>query len=350
MAQLHLTPMIDGSNAVNSKTMAYTCLWIRDNFCDDQEPHSMIKILTFFFLHVYHAKVNQRTSAMMYIQEAIFMAQSMFLEEDDMSSPEPNNVLDLNDDIISNKELIFPLLWVSERGYSLHLGVTPSYNGIPSLMNLENGAITNIHIRGFLDLVRLFIAFDHISVTHKSNMGENSITDFVMMETKLSALGPIKTEVSTRAADCHITREWMRTMIWQEALSQGLLSSSSPNTIMTFGFPAQVGHDLLQSLKWFSEADLLPLGRDQKLLPFLEHDEALNSILRTKTAEILITAPARLLAIDLGHDIPQSHRLRENDGYAINIESKQMSEDSSVFANIRKEMDSPAGGQTLNLL
>jgi hypothetical protein len=32
---------------------------------------------------------------------------------------------------------------------------------------------------------------------------------------------------------------------------------------MTFGFPAQVGHDLLQALRGFSESDLLPLGRDQ---------------------------------------------------------------------------------------
>jgi hypothetical protein len=32
----------------------------------------------------------------------------------------------------------------------------------------------------------------------------------------------------------------------------------------------------------------------QKILPFLEHDPMLNSILRAKTAEALVMAPARL--------------------------------------------------------
>jgi hypothetical protein len=37
----------------------------------------------------------------------------------------------------------------------------------------------------------------------------------------------------------------------------------------------------------------------QKLSPFLEQDEVLNTILRTKTAEVLVMAPARLLTTQL---------------------------------------------------
>lgn len=43
----------------------------------------------------------------------------------------------------------------------------------------------------------------------------------------------------------------------------GLLSSASFVDVLTFGFPAQISHDLLQALGYFSESDLLPLGRDQ---------------------------------------------------------------------------------------
>lgn len=39
----------------------------------------------------------------------------------------------------------------------------------------------------------------------------------------------------------------------------------------------------------------------QKLSPFLEQDEVLNSILRIKTAEVLVMAPARLLTRQLGN-------------------------------------------------
>lgn len=39
----------------------------------------------------------------------------------------------------------------------------------------------------------------------------------------------------------------------------------------------------------------------QKLSPFLEQDPMLNSILRAKTAEVLVMAPARLLTMELGN-------------------------------------------------
>jgi hypothetical protein len=70
-------------------------------------------------------------------------------------------------------------------------------------------------------------------------------------------------QLSARTADCHITREWMRTILWQEALALGFLSSTSYIALMSFGFPAQIGRDLLLSLQYFTAADLLPLGRDQ---------------------------------------------------------------------------------------
>lgn len=42
----------------------------------------------------------------------------------------------------------------------------------------------------------------------------------------------------------------------------------------------------------------------QKLLPFLEQDSVLKSILRSKTAEVLVSAPARLLTRQLGDPAP----------------------------------------------
>lgn len=152
----------------------------------------------------------------------------------------------------------------SNRGWALHLGLSPSCIDCPALPDLEDYRDADIHVQGLLDLVGLFMAFDQISVRRKSSPGIIFATDLTETENKLSSLClSISDQVTTRMADCHITREWMRTMIWQEALSMGLLSSASFADVMTFGFPAQVGHDLLQALRCFSQSDLLPLGRDQ---------------------------------------------------------------------------------------
>lgn len=146
----------------------------------------------------------------------------------------------------------------------MHLGLSPSYIDPPYLENLEHSSDIDIHAQGLLDLVKLFVAFDMMSSRRQSQSDMSSATELTMTEERLStSCLKLEDSISTRAADCHITREWMRTILWQEALSLGLLSSSSSSTVLNFSFPTQVGHDLLHSLRWFSETDILPLGRDQ---------------------------------------------------------------------------------------
>lgn len=109
MAQLHLAPIWDGSVLVDSSVMGRTCLRIRDDYNCDRGNIGICSILTSFFLHVYHAKLNQRTAAMLYIQEAIAGARVLGLDR----ISRLHNVQDSH--LIVNKELIFPLLWVTER-------------------------------------------------------------------------------------------------------------------------------------------------------------------------------------------------------------------------------------------
>jgi uncharacterized membrane protein YccC len=106
MAQLHLDPQVDGSRTVDSTTMARACLRMRAKCNDHGEHMDLRSILVSFFLHVYHAKVNKRNSAMMYIQEAIAGARVLRLDE---------RLFEEVDEIVSNKALVFPLIWVSER-------------------------------------------------------------------------------------------------------------------------------------------------------------------------------------------------------------------------------------------
>jgi hypothetical protein len=241
----------------------------------------------------------------------------------------------------------------------------------------------DVHAQGLLELVRLFIAFDQISVRRNSRLGITIATHLTDTEAKIASLSfSMANHVSTRTADYHITREWMRTILWQEALTMGLLSSSACTSVLEFGFPAQVSRGLLQALRGFSETDLLPLGRDQvssldiketqamanvllqllkcfevansladtvllsprkissrlelgppdflhalyqKIVPFLEQDAMLNSILRAKTAEALVAAPARLLTVreedaglqlgenGLGHQAQMSGYIQNSD-------------------------------------
>ncbi|KAE8392867.1 hypothetical protein BDV23DRAFT_181281 [Aspergillus alliaceus] len=288
-------------------------------------------VLVSFFLHVYYAKINRRGLAMRFIQEAMSGARLLGLDEWDGDEERQW------DEVIVNGEILFTLLWISERGYAMHLGLVPSYTG---MIRLPDGGhmADNDHVQGLLELARLFAAFDGVSLKRGiGNYDPGAISADCLTETE-AALSMLSLgeggRASARMADYCITKEWMRTIIWQEALSRQMLSSKSNAELLTFRFPVLVSRDLLYSLQGFSESDLLPLGRDQllkcfevtnsladivlctpsissyafrlgpqdflhalyqKLLPFLEQDSMLKSMLHAKTAEALVTAPARLL-------------------------------------------------------
>lgn len=113
MAQLHLAPVKNDSMAIDSTIMAQICLQVRPRYLNYNMDPDLIDILVSFFLHVYHAKVNRRTAAMIYIQEAISNAKMLRLDKGMLHLSALK--IGREFDIISNPSLIFPLLWVSER-------------------------------------------------------------------------------------------------------------------------------------------------------------------------------------------------------------------------------------------
>ncbi|KAK1143273.1 hypothetical protein N8T08_006800 [Aspergillus melleus] len=350
MAQLQLEPVGNGDNAVDCAAMVTECMRLREETGYRGHP-DLKSVFVSFFLHVYHAKINRRNSAMMFIQEAISGARLLRLDSDDDGAPRRS----AQDDVVENDEILFILLWVSERGYAIHLGLAPSYTN-PIVVPDMRGTTDNVHVQGLVELARLFATFDGLSVqrrTGKIDRTTISADSLAETETALSMLSlSCRYEATSRMADHCITKEWMRTIVWQEALSRQLLSTTSYAELMTFRFPALVSRDLLYSLREFTESDLLPLGRDQllkcfevansladtvlltssslntlsfqlrpedylhalyqKLLPFLEQDPMLKSILRAKTAEALVLAPARLPEFSWQEDMLQDESILDD--------------------------------------
>lgn len=99
MAQLQLVP-----TSVDSTMMAAECMRMREAHLD------LRSVLVSFFLHVYHAKINKRDSAMLFIREAVYGARLLKLDES-----VGGNDTELDADVVANKEIVFLLLWVSER-------------------------------------------------------------------------------------------------------------------------------------------------------------------------------------------------------------------------------------------
>jgi hypothetical protein len=108
MAQLQLAPIPgDDGQTVDSGLLKLECMRLRER-SDFRENLDVKGALVSFFLHVYHAKINQRKSAMLFIQEAIASARLLGLDTNERNTVVTNGV-------VTNEEIVFLLLWVSER-------------------------------------------------------------------------------------------------------------------------------------------------------------------------------------------------------------------------------------------
>jgi hypothetical protein len=116
----------------------------------------------------------------------------------------------------------------------------------------------------------LFVAFDRSSIPQFSRYRQFPVSTqrLVRVEKTLEEISPPSApfEVVQRA-DFVVTKQWMRILLWQQAVSRGLLSSTSCIESMKFSFPAEVAQDLLRWMGPFSTDNLMPLGRDQVRFP-----------------------------------------------------------------------------------
>jgi hypothetical protein len=108
MAQLHLPPMISQGREVSSADLERECSRVRAT-CDYREHPNLNHVLTSFFLHVYHAKMDNQNSALLYIQEAILLARLLRLDEDD--GPYHGD----DAESVADGCIVYLLLWISER-------------------------------------------------------------------------------------------------------------------------------------------------------------------------------------------------------------------------------------------
>lgn len=167
----------------------------------------------------------------------------------------------------------------AQRGYAIQHGLRVSIQETIDAANYPDDLDT--YGQGLVQLGSLFAAFDQSLSSHVPRESElpastGDQTLLVTIHDSLTRNTPRSTSYNmVQRTDYQITKQWMQILLWQQALSRGLLSSDSNVESMTFRFPARVAQDLLAFITAVSKDDLIPLGRDQvhptPILPSLLH-------------------------------------------------------------------------------
>ena len=141
------------------------------------------------------------------------------------------------------------------RAYALqrHRPLT-LYNTI-ELPSLDEDPAESVELSGFLHLVSLYRPFDETFVGLFNRTRTGCTSEWLaMLQNQLSdALPAYLQSTEIQAVDLQVSKQWLKTMVWQLSISHGFLSSASQEKSMNLRYPIEISRDLLAVTANFSQ-------------------------------------------------------------------------------------------------
>lgn len=217
-------------------------------YLDYVESPSVWSVVTSFFLFGCYFCLDQHNTAWFYLREATTLAVNLNMH-DEANYQSADWIQD------SRKRRLYWLLFVTERAYALQqhrpLTLHPTINP----PTLDEDRTEETELSGFVHLVNLFRPFDDTFVGLWNRSRSGCTTEFLArLQQQLSAALPQDLQsTESQAVDLRCSQHWLRTMVWQLSISQGLLSSAAADKAMSFQYPIDVSRDLVSATSCFSQ-------------------------------------------------------------------------------------------------
>ncbi|KAK1993485.1 hypothetical protein LX36DRAFT_251584 [Colletotrichum falcatum] len=252
---------------------------------DFLEDLSLSAVISSFYLSTSFFEINQSRKSWYYLREALTNAQDLGLHDD-------SSYYGLSREETLCRQRVFWILFVTERSFAILRNKPITFKRTPSLPTTRHPyEAPDIHA-GFLQLVSSYTPLDESFVTawNEGSDPRVSATTFVALQ-NLLALPPAFLRSRGRSppsqqheqqlmdsfgttsaardsgapeptdiqkADLLITQQWLRLIVWQSSMRQGLLSWANPSesgvggspdsgagggNSMCFSFPLTVARD-----------------------------------------------------------------------------------------------------------
>ncbi|KAL0941710.1 fungal specific transcription factor [Colletotrichum truncatum] len=252
---------------------------------DFLEDLSLSAVISSFYLSTSFFEINQSRKSWYYLREALTNAQDLGLQDD-------STYYGLSREETLCRQRVFWILFVTERSFAILRNKPITFKRTPSLPTTRHPYEgPDIHA-GFLQLVSSYTPLDESFVTawNEGSDPRVSATTFLALQNLLSLPpaflrprntrgsppsqqqqfvgsfgaasagrdvgGPEPTDI--QKADLLITQQWLRLIVWQSSMRQGLLSWTNPadsgggvssgsgvggGNSMCFSFPLTVARD-----------------------------------------------------------------------------------------------------------
>ncbi|KAL4801194.1 fungal-specific transcription factor domain-containing protein [Aspergillus unguis] len=284
MAQLKLegSSMPDGS--ITSDVLASECLEARKAL-DYRSRVNLTNIRTAFFLHVYYENRHAGGSeSILYLREAITMAQMMYLHRE-------ASYASLTEEEQQIRRRVLWLLFVTERGVCiLHKlpVVLKTDTAMPDADSDDDAQVLPAFLK-LLGLFRLFEQTRMFDIVEDYHLGlqpvigatstANSRFDDNLDNRFREISGALDRVSDVQKAEICVTRHWMRILTWKALSHHGSPRVNNSHWHLSAVFPLSVAKDLIEVLYKLPKAALQAHGLGMQL----KLHEIANSLADTVT-------------------------------------------------------------------
>ena len=207
------------------------------------ENPSVEAVITSFFMFAASFGLDKHNTAWVALRECTTLALMLGMQEE--SAYVEGDMLD-----ICRKRRLYWLIFATERAYALQRHRPLSLHATIELPTLTEDPSDSRTIEGFLHLINLFRPFDDTFIGLWNKARNDCSTPWLAhLQKQLTEALPATINVTdSQAADLRTTQQWLRTMVWQLAITNGYLSSTSSDSSMTFHYPIEIARDLVADL------------------------------------------------------------------------------------------------------
>lgn len=142
------------------------------------------------------------------------------------------------------------LVLITERANALQRHKPLSMLATIELPAVDNNSSEASVLHGFVYLASLLrLIDDEFMALWNKAKSECSTSYLSQLQSQLAdVLPPVLECTENQAADVKITQHWLRCMAWQLSITNGYLSSSSPDLAMSFKYPIEIARDLIRDI------------------------------------------------------------------------------------------------------
>ncbi|KAF1815520.1 hypothetical protein P152DRAFT_371606, partial [Eremomyces bilateralis CBS 781.70] len=214
---------------------------------EDMENVAIQRIVVAYLIFGCYHCLDRQNTAWVYLRLATTLAYIMGLH-----SGETYNVNNPGES--AKRRKLFWLLFVTERAFALkhHRPITlhatipvPSVNDDPSELH---------DMAGFIHLINLFKPFNETFFGLWNRTQTGAVPAWLhQLQLQLSeALPSYLDTTEIQAVDLRVSQLWLRTMVWQLAVSHGFVSSVASDSTLQFRYPIEISRELTEATTEFS--------------------------------------------------------------------------------------------------